>query len=103
MARRLGMSWQQKASPLSGLARGIDTEAHQGALAAAGETVPVQASRLKMLYPSAKRELVEVMVALGPVNLCELPIGTPLIVGTFPALCAVRRTSLNGKTRGVTA
>src|SRR6202011_4770191 len=46
-------------SVISGLARGIDTAAHQGALAAKGRTVAVIGSGLSKLYPPENRALAE--------------------------------------------
>src|SRR6266850_2923030 len=58
---------------ISGLARGIDTAAHQGALAAKGRTIAVIGSGLDALYPPENRELAERISASGAV-ITEFPM-----------------------------
>jgi hypothetical protein len=65
----LEWSWQQKTSPSSGLARGIDSTAGQGALAAAGPTLAVPGAGLEVIYLYERRKLVEATVKLGAANL----------------------------------
>ena len=50
---------------VSGLARGIDTEAHLGALLAGGRTVAVVGSALDKLYPAENKELARRIVGNG--------------------------------------
>jgi DNA processing protein len=68
---------------VSGLARGIDTAAHQGALAAKGRTVAVLGSGLSNLYPPENSGLAEKIAASGAV-VSEYPMTRPADRQTFP-------------------
>ena len=68
---------------VSGLARGIDTAAHQGALAAKGRTVAVLGSGLLNLYPTENLALAEKIAASGAV-VTEFPMTLSPDVTTFP-------------------
>ena len=68
---------------VSGLARGIDTAAHQGALAAQGRTVAVIGSGLMDLYPVENAGLAEKIAASGAV-VTEFPMTYPPTPQTFP-------------------
>jgi len=65
----------------SGLARGIDAAAHQGALATG--TVAVIAGGIDVVYPEENRELHEAIAEQG-VLLAELPVGTVPQARHFP-------------------
>ena len=69
---------------LSGLALGIDAEAHKGALAAKGVTVGVIGSGLDRFYPEENRELAREIVQQGGAVVSEFPFGRPPDVQTFP-------------------
>lgn len=69
---------------ISGLALGVDSEAHEGALAAGGETVAILGTGPERSYPRSRRRLYEGIRASGLV-LSELPPGTPTFRWMFPA------------------
>ena len=68
---------------VSGLARGIDTAAHQGALAAKGRTIAVLGSGLSQLYPPENLGLAEKIAESGAV-VSEYPMERPADRQTFP-------------------
>ncbi len=68
---------------VSGLARGIDTRAHRGALSAGGRTVGVLGSGFRRLYPPENEPLVEAMCGAGQV-LSEFPLDAPPLARHFP-------------------
>ena len=67
----------------SGLAQGVDAEAHRGALEAGGRTVAVLGSSLDRIYPSGHRSLAERIAAQGAVA-SEFPFGTRPVPWNFP-------------------
>ncbi len=68
---------------ISGLARGIDTAAHEGALAAGGATVAVIASGLDVPYPEENAELMARIAETGAV-VTERPLGSVPQARHFP-------------------
>jgi DNA processing protein len=68
---------------VSGLARGVDSIAHRGALEAGGRTVAVLGSGLDRIYPREHEGLAKAISDAGCV-LSEFPLGTPPLRHHFP-------------------
>lgn len=81
---------------LSGLARGIDTAAHKGALKAGGRTVGVLGGGLDCMFPPENAELAARMAGQGAV-VTEYPFGRQPDKTTFP----VRNRIVSGMSLGV--
>ena len=81
---------------VSGLARGIDTAAHRGALAAGGRTLAVLGCGLDVVYPRENLALARAIEAQGAL-VSQFAPGVPALPGHFPA----RNRTLAGLALGV--
>lgn len=81
---------------VSGLARGIDSAAHRGALSAGGRTIAVTATGLAHIYPAEHAELAEEVIANG-VLLSESRLDQAPVPGLFPQ----RNRIISGLSLGV--
>jgi DNA processing protein len=68
----------------SGMARGVDSCAHRGALAARMPTVAVWGTGIDVVYPKENKKLAEEILAAGGAILSELPMGTFPAPQNFP-------------------
>ena len=82
---------------MSGMARGVDTSAHKGALDAGGATVAVWGTGIDVIYPKENKKLAEQIVAQGGAIVSEFPLGTFPAPQNFP----IRNRTLSGMSVGV--
>lgn len=82
---------------LSGMARGVDTAAHKGALDAGGKTVAVWGTGIDVVYPKENKRLAEQIVSQGGTIVSEYATGTFPAPQNFP----IRNRILSGMSVGV--
>jgi len=82
---------------MSGMARGVDTCAHKGALEAGGATVAVWGTGIDVIYPKENKKLAEQIVAQGGAIVSEFALGTFPAPQNFP----IRNRTLSGMSIGV--
>jgi len=82
---------------ISGLARGVDTAAHRGAVNAKGKTIAVFGTGVDVMYPRENGKLAEQILSLGGALISEFPISTFAAPQNFP----IRNRIISGLSVGV--
>ena len=82
---------------ISGMARGVDTASHRGAIAAKGKTIGVFGTGVDVIYPKENSRLAEQILALGGAIISEFPLGTFAAPQNFP----IRNRIISGMSVGV--
>jgi DNA processing protein len=98
MARKLAFQLARfGVAVVSGLARGIDTAAHNGALQAKGRTVAVIGCGIDVVYPAENKKLADEIVEKGGAVVTEFPFGVQPDKQNFP----MRNRIISGWSMGV--
>ena len=69
---------------VSGLARGIDTAAHRGAIRGKGRTIAVLGTGIDTVYPKENAKLVDEILESGGAIVSQFPLETPPLKDNFP-------------------
>lgn len=82
---------------VSGMARGVDTHAHRGALNGKGKTVAIWGTGIDVPYPRENKRIAEAILAAGGALVSEFPVGTFAAPQNFP----IRNRIISGLSFGV--
>src|SRR6202051_369405 len=98
MAERLACDLANRGLVIfSGLARGVDTAAHRGAISGKGKTVAVLGTGVDVMYPKENSRLAEQILSLGGALISEFSLGTFAAPQNFP----IRNRIISGISFGV--
>ena len=82
---------------ISGMARGVDTASHRGAISGKGKTVGVFGTGVDVIYPKENSRLSEQILSCGGALISEFPLGTFAAPQNFP----IRNRIISGMSIGV--
>ena len=82
---------------ISGLAKGIDSFAHIGAIYAKGRTIAVLGNSIDSIYPKENEIIAQKIIEYGGAIISEYPIGSKIEKKNFPA----RNRIISGLSKGV--
>ncbi len=98
MAERLGCDLAARGLVIfSGMARGVDTAGHRGAIKAKGKTVAVFGTGVDVIYPRENKKIADSILELGGALISEFPLETFAAPQNFP----IRNRIISGLSLGV--
>ena len=98
MAERLASDLASRGLVIfSGMARGVDTCSHRGAISAKGKTVAVFGTGVDVIYPRENKKIADSILSLGGALISEFAIGTFAAPQNFP----IRNRIISGLALGV--
>jgi DNA processing protein len=98
MAERLGCDLASRGLVIfSGMARGVDTAGHRGAIKAKGKTVAVFGTGVDVIYPRENKRIADGLLEQGGALVSEFPLGSFAAPQNFP----IRNRIISGLSLGV--
>jgi DNA processing protein len=98
MAERLACDLASRGAVIfSGMARGVDTAGHRGAIKAKGKTVGVFGTGVDVIYPRENQRIADAILELEGALVSEFPLGTFAAPQNFP----IRNRIISGLSLGV--